>query len=138
MSVPSHRKPLLAHPALGFALMLSIALSSLWATTASASCGDYLHQSIGDVPPRSVGKMSGKAESPRPAVPCTGPTCQNAPPLSDIPTSVDVRFSFTERLAVECHTLLPLLETGKQFLSDEAILLFEGHRAGLERPPRIA
>ncbi len=138
MSFPSPRTPLLTRPALGFAWMLLIALSSLWARTASASCGDYLHGMISDIPTRSVGENAGKAESPHPVIPCTGPVCQNAPALPDRPTSVDVRFSFTERLAVECHSLFHLLETGEQVLCNQAVLLPEGHRAGLERPPRFA
>ncbi|MDB5348616.1 MAG: hypothetical protein JWP89_6993 [Schlesneria sp.] len=138
MSFPSHRKPLLTRPTLGFAWILSIALSSLGTTIASASCGDYLHQMVSDVPTSSVREIPGKPESPRPAVPCTGPACKNAPALPDMPSSVDVRFYFTDRLAVECHSLFNLLETGEQFSRNEAVLLPEGHRAGLERPPRIA
>lgn len=138
MSFPFHRKPLLTGPVLGFAWMLSIALSSLWATTASASCGDYLHQMMSDVPTRSVAEIPANADSRRPAAPCTGPACQNAPALPDMPTSVDVRFSCTERLAAECHSLFHLLELGEQFLPNESVFLPEGHRTGLERPPRIA
>jgi hypothetical protein len=138
MSFPLHRKPLLTGPVLGFAWMLSIALSSLCATTASASCGDYLHRMVSDGPSRSVGEIPGNADAPRPAVPCHGPACQNAPALPDMPTSVDVRFTFAERLSVACHSLFNLLEMGERFSHNEAVLLPEGHRAGLERPPRIA
>lgn len=138
MFFSSPRKPLLTGPALGFAWMLSIALSSLWATTASASCGDYLHRMISDVPASFVVEIPGKTESPRPAVPCTGPACQNAPAIPDMPNSVDVRFSFAEHLAIECHSLVNPLELAEQFVCNEPVLLPEGHRAGLERPPRIA
>jgi hypothetical protein len=119
--------------------MLSIALSSLGATNASASCGDYLHHAMADVPTSSESKSPNKPGPSRPAIPCTGPACQNAPAIPDMPTSVDVRFSFTERLAVESGWLMSLLEAGgQQVLCTNLVVLPEGHRAGLERPPRPA
>lgn len=119
--------------------MLAIALSSLTATTASASCGDYLHLLMADVPASLQTELPRGTESPQPAVPCTGPACQNAPAIPDSPTSVDVRFSFTERLAVECNWMLAQLDAGGQpVLRNGAAFLPEGYRVGLERPPRFA
>lgn len=138
MSSPINAKPVHTGSRMGIVLMVWIVLAAIGTTSASASCGDYLHDSSDHLQPGVARQPSSPNSGQRPNIPCSGPACRRSPTVPESPNPVDLQLSLTDRLANEIG-MLALFESD-ELLSrkDDAVAFPDGYRSGLERPPRPA
>lgn len=117
------------------AAVLMLALSGIEGQTAAASCGEHLQRMPQHVASNGTDDVRHQDSPAIPAIPCNGPGCRRGPVVPDTPTPADVRTSSFERLTVTSRPLV-FCESPSDLPRDEVLLLQDGHRAGLDRPPR--
>ena len=121
-------------------LATAIMLFAGSASSAQASCGDYLlgHDSARSMPAASHAEadQTGPSSRPNHQVPCHGPGCQKAPtePLSPVPARITV----PDHDRLGCLTdKLPLPTSDRPlFEGDRPATRALGHPMCIEHPPR--
>lgn len=129
-------------------LMLSgwIALQTIGAASAQASCGDYLvgkHHSQSAVPVAhdfpdfpGIDSEQGSPRMPQPIPPCNGPNCQKSPttPIAPVPTTINL----LEHDQLGCLSIAITLQKSDAAvpLPSEQFHRSIGHPSSIDHPPR--
>jgi hypothetical protein len=121
-----------------FVAMVALAISTLIAANAEASCGDYLHVTAGAKRDHQGLGDTEEGSTSQPLIPrrCNGPNCNRSAPLpttpAPLPTSSDPGKLAVKNILTHAVTssLIQVLE-----LRDESPST--GFPFGVKRPPRV-